>query len=43
MINLAIENLKKLTSDSKEDISKKGDLYKKLVTFLGICIGIILI
>lgn len=43
MINLSVENLKKLTTDSKDDIFKKGDLYKKLVTFLGICIGIILI
>ncbi|MGL5693404.1 MAG: stage III sporulation protein AB, partial [Peptostreptococcaceae bacterium] len=43
MISLSVENLKNLTYDSKEDISKKGNLYKQLVTFLGICIGIILI
>ena len=43
MISLSVENLKKLTTDSKDDIFKKGDLYKKLITFLGICIGIILI
>ena len=43
MISLSVENLKKLTTDSKEDISKKGNLYKQLITFLGICIGIILV
>jgi len=43
MISLSVENLKKLTTDSKDVIFKKGDLYKKLITFLGICIGIILI
>ena len=43
MINLSVENLKGLTTDSKEDISKKGNLYKQLVMFIGICIGIILI
>lgn len=43
MINLSVENLKKLTCDSKEDISKKGNLYKQLITFIGIGIGIILI
>lgn len=43
MINLSVENLKNLTTDSKEDISKKGKLYKQLVMFLGIGIGIILI
>ena len=35
-------HLKKLTGDSKEEIIKKGSLYKKLITFIGICIGIIL-
>ena len=29
--------------ESKEDIKNKGNLYKKLITFSGICIGIILI
>ena len=43
LIDLTCENLKKLTSDSKEEIIKKGSLYKKLITFMGICIGIILI
>ena len=43
LIDLTCENLKKLTSDSKEEILKKGSLYKKLITFIGICIGIILI
>ena len=42
-IDLTVENLKKLTVESKEDIKNKGNLYKKLVTFCGICIGIILI
>ena len=43
LIDLTCENLKKITGDSKEEILKKGSLYKKLITFLGICIGIILI
>lgn len=43
LIDLTCENLKKLTSDSKEEILKKGSLYKKLITFIGISIGIILI
>ena len=43
LIDLTCENLKKLTSDSKEEVFKKGALYKKLITFIGICIGIILI
>ena len=43
LIDLTCENLKKFTSDSKEEILKKGSLYKKLITFIGICIGIILI
>lgn len=43
LIDLTCENLKKLTNDSKEEILKKGSLYKKLITFIGICIGIILI
>ena len=42
LIDLTCENLKKLTGDSKEEIIKKGSLYKKLITFIGICIGIIL-
>ena len=43
LIDLTVENLKKLTIESKEDIKNKGNLYKKLITFSGICIGIILI
>lgn len=43
VIDLTCDNLKKLTCDSKEEIFKKGALYKKLITFAGICIGIILI
>lgn len=43
LIDLTCENLKKLTNDSKEEILNKGSLYKKLITFIGICIGIILI
>lgn len=43
LIDLTCENLKKFTSDSKEEILKKGSLYKKLIMFIGICIGIILI
>ena len=43
LIDLTVENLKKLTVESKEDIKNKGNLYKKLITFSGICIGIILI
>lgn len=43
LIDLTCENLKKLTSDSKDEILNKGSLYKKLITFTGICIGIILI
>ena len=43
LIDLTCENIKKLTTDSKDEILKKGALYKKLITFIGICIGIILI
>ena len=43
LIDLTCENLKSLTTDSKDEILKKGALYKKLITFVGICIGIILI
>ncbi|MDK2563160.1 stage III sporulation protein AB [Romboutsia sedimentorum] len=43
MIDLSIENLKKLTSETKEDIDKKGMVYRKLSTVIGLVIGIILI
>ncbi|MGL4914255.1 MAG: stage III sporulation protein AB [Romboutsia sp.] len=43
MIDLSVENLKKITSETKEDIDKKGMVYRKLSTVIGIAIGIILI
>ena len=43
MIDLSIENLKKITTETKEDIDKKGMVYRKLSTVVGIAIGIILI
>lgn len=43
MIDLSIENLKKLTGETSEDIYKQGAVYKKLATIMGIIIGIILI
>lgn len=43
MIDLAVENLKKLTSESQEDINKKGMVYKKLAAITGVIVGIILI
>ena len=43
MIDLSIENLKKITGETKEDISQKGMVYRKLTTIVGLIIGIILI
>lgn len=43
MIDLSIENLKKLTIESKEDVEKKGIVYRKLSTIIGLVIGILLI
>ena len=43
MIDLSIENLKKITGETKDDISQKGMVYKKLATIIGLIIGIILI
>ena len=43
MIDLSIENLKKITGETKEDISQKGMVYRKLATIIGLIIGIILI
>lgn len=43
MIDLTIENLKKITSETQEDINKKGLVYRKLATIIGIAIGVILI
>ena len=39
----SIENLKKITGETKEDIKQKGIVYRKLATIVGIIIGIILI
>lgn len=43
MIDLSIENLKKITGETKEDINQKGMVYRKLSTIIGLIIGIILI
>ncbi|MGL6105376.1 stage III sporulation protein AB [Romboutsia sp.] len=43
MIDLSIENLKKLTNETQEDINKKGMVYKRLSTIVGLIVGIILI
>lgn len=43
MIDLSIENLKKITGETKEDINQKGMVYRKLTTIVGLIIGIILI
>lgn len=43
LIDLSIENYKKITIDTKEDIEKKGNVYKKLSTITGVILGIILI
>ena len=43
MIDLSIENLKKITGETKEDITQKGTVYRKLSTIVGLIIGIILI
>ena len=42
MIDLSIENLKKITGETKEDINKKGIIYRKLATIIGVMIGIVL-
>ena len=42
MIDLSIENLKKITGETKEDINQKGMVYRKLATIIGVMIGIIL-
>ena len=42
MIDLSINNLKKMTEESLEDINKKGNVYKKLSTIIGLVIGIFL-
>ena len=42
-IEKANEEVRGRQKASKEDIKNKGNLYKKLITFSGICIGIILI
>lgn len=43
MIDLSIENLKKFTTESKEDVEKKGIVYRKLSTIIGLVVGILLI
>ena len=43
MIELSIQNLKNITIETKEEIEKKGVVYKKLSTVIGLVIGIILI
>jgi len=43
MIDLSIENLKKIIGETKEDITQKGIVYRKLATIVGLIIGIILI
>lgn len=43
MIDLSIENLKKFTTESKEDVEKKGIVYRKLSTIIGLVLGILLI
>lgn len=43
MIDLSIENFKKVTVETKDDISQKGMVYRKLASIVGIIIGIILI
>ena len=43
MIDLSIENLKKITGETKEDINQKCMVYRKLATIVGLIIGIILI
>ena len=43
MIDLSIENLKKITGETKEDLNQKGMVYRKLATIIGLLIGIILI
>ena len=43
MIDLSIENLKKITGETKEEINQKGMVYRKLATIIGLIIGIILI
>lgn len=43
MIDLSIENFKELTKETKEDVEKKGTVYRKLSTVIGLIIGVILI
>ncbi|MGX4598789.1 stage III sporulation protein AB [Faecalimicrobium sp. JNUCC 81] len=43
MIDLSVENFKALTKETKEDVEKKGTVYRKLSTVIGLIIGIILI
>lgn len=43
MIDLSIENLKRVSSEAKEDISQKGMVYRNLAIIVGLILGIILI
>ena len=43
MIELSIGNIKKITDESNEEIRKKGMVYKKLSTIIGLVIAIFLI
>lgn len=43
IIELSIGNIKKITEESNEEINKKGMVYKKLSTIIGLVIGIFLI
>ena len=43
LIDLAVENLKQITKDTKEDVELKGMVYKKIATIGGIIVGIVLI
>lgn len=43
IINLTIENLKKLTEKTQQDINTKGLVYRKVTTIVGLVVGIILV
>jgi stage III sporulation protein AB len=43
IINLTVENLKKLTDRTQEDINTKGLVYRKVTTIVGLVVGIILV
>lgn len=43
IINLTVENLKKLTDKTQDDINTKGLVYRKVTTIVGLVVGIILV